>query len=262
MSTARQENARTLASAIGSTEDKAAKLLDATVLITCKAPGGERLSGFHIAALLARTLKRVHLDPDGVPALEVVVGAVEPRTDTRRVFVGVDGYCLKVSDTAVVAHSPEARPIVELVAACYAAAAAAHRALDVELAVPLRLPIVVDLAKLYEPAIDRLDGRIDVGIGFMAGAGAIGNAVIAGFSVLDIHGKLHICDPDDASGGNLNRCWWFGPEDLGKPKAERLGHHARPSMQHLELVPHVASAARRGQRARRARGGNADRRRR
>lgn len=239
MSTARQENARTLAAAIGSTEAEAERLLNAAVLVTCD-PGGERLAGY-IEALLARTLSRVQRDLDGVPAVEVVVGTASPRSSARTIFVGVEGCRLDVHDEAATQLGARARPIVELVAACYAAAAAVYHAFDVELSVPLRLPISVDLAQLYGAGISRLDERIDLGVCFMAGAGAIGNAVVAGLSVLDVHGKLHICDPDDTSDGNLNRCWWFGPDDLEKPKAERLVLRAQPSMPHLELIPHVAT---------------------
>lgn len=239
MSTARQENARTLASAIGRTEEEAEKLLETTVLVTHGADG-ERLAGY-VVALLARTLSHVQRDPDGEPAVEIVIGAVARRSAARPVFLGVEGFRIEVCDDAPTTLAGKTRPIVELVAACYVVAAAVHRALGVELAVPLRLPIVIDLAELYGTAIVRVDGRIELGDSFMAGAGAVGNAVIAGLSVLDVYGKLHVCDPDDASDGNLNRCWWFGPDDLEKPKAVRLAQHAQASMPHLALIPHVAT---------------------
>lgn len=239
MTTARQENARTLAAALGRTEAEAEQLLDASVLVTCER-GGERLAGC-IEALLARTLARVDRDLKGVPAVEVVVGNATPRSKALAIFVGVDGWRLDVRDGVAAQLGARARPIVEFVAACYAAAAAVHHALGVELAAPLRLPIEVDLAKLYGVAIARLDERIELGVCFMAGAGAIGNAVVAGLSVLNVHGRLHICDPDNASDGNLNRCWWFGLDDLEEPKAERLVLRAQPSMPHLELIPHIAT---------------------
>ncbi len=239
MSTARQENARTLASAIGRTEEEADKLLEKTVLVT-HAPDSERMAGY-VAALLARTLTRVQREPDGEPAVEVVIGTVARRSAAPAVFLGVDGFRIEILDNLPTTLAGKTRPIVELVAACYAVAAAVHRALDVELAVPLRLPIRIDLAELYGAGIFRIDGRIDLGKCFMAGAGAVGNAVIAGLSVLDVFGTLHVCDPDDASDGNLNRCWWFGPEDLDEPKAVRLAQHAQASMPYLALVPHVAT---------------------
>jgi len=238
MSGARQENVRTLAAAIGRSEAEVEQLLDATVLITC-APGGERLAHY-VEILLARTLSNVRRDVGSAPAVEVVLGAAAPRSRARVIGVGVDGYRLEVREGAV-ALGAAARPIVQLVAACYAAAAAVHTAIGAELPVPLRMPLSVDLEHLYGAAIARLDERIELGRCFMAGAGAIGNAVLAGFSTLDVHGELHICDPDDASDGNLNRCWWFDHEDLEKPKAERLVVRAQASMPNLRLAPHVVT---------------------
>lgn len=238
MTTARQENARTLAAAIGSSEAKVEHLLDATVLIT-SAPGGDRLAGY-IEALLVRTLSNVRRELDGAPDVEVVVGRAAARSYAPVIGVGVDGYRIDVRD-GTAALGTSARPIVQLVAACYAAAAAVHSTIGAELPVPLRLPLEIDLERLYGATIARLDDHIELGPCFMAGAGAIGNAVLAGFSTLNVHGELHICDPDDASDGNLNRCWWFDHEDIDKPKAERLVLCAQPSMPNLRLVPHVAT---------------------
>ncbi|MFT3697721.1 MAG: ThiF family adenylyltransferase [Kofleriaceae bacterium] len=238
MTTAREENARTLAAAIGITEEAAEQLLDATVLVTC-APGGERLAGY-IERLLARTLTKVTSDPSCAPCVEVVVGKAAQRSNARVINVGVDAYRILVTEQPM-PLGPRARPIVELVAACYASAAAVQRAINAEFPVQVRMPIDLDLATLYGDAISRLDGRIDLDVSYMAGAGAIGNAVLAGFSMLDVHGELHVCDPDNTSDGNLNRCWWFESDDLGLHKAERLEQKAQGALPHLRLVPHVAT---------------------
>jgi len=237
VTTALQENARTLAAAIGGSEEEAERLLEATVLLTCAA-GAERLAGY-VERLIARTLSHVTRELAAeAPAVEIVVGNAAPRSTAPTIHVGVGEHRLEVS-SAPTALEGTARPIVELVAACYATAAAVHVAIDAELPVPLRLPIKVDLAELYGTAVARLDGRVDLGVCFMAGAGAIGNAVLAGFSVLDVHGELHVCDPDDASDGNLNRCWWFDADDLGLPKVERLELKAQAAVPNLRLIPHV-----------------------
>jgi hypothetical protein len=59
-----------------------------------------------------------------------------------------------------------------------------------------------------------------------------------GLSTLDVHGELHICDPDSVSDGNLNRCWWFSADDLSELKADRLVLRAQPALPHLRLSPH------------------------
>lgn len=237
MTTAREENARTLAAAIGETEAEADRLLDKPVLITA-ADGAERLAGY-IRALLGRTFTHVLAAPKpGMsPRVEILVGGGAPRTAATAISVGVEGWCIEVRDGRTTALGGRTRPIVELLAACYASAAAVHRAAGPGLPVALQLPIAVDLASLYGPAIGRLEERIDLGSCFLAGAGAIGNAVILGLSVLDVHGEVHVCDPDTASDGNLNRCWWFDQEDLGKSKAERLVSRAQASVPGLRLVP-------------------------
>jgi E1 N-terminal domain/ThiF family len=237
MTTAREENARTLAAALGLAELEADRLLNTAVLVTC-APGAERLGGY-VRALLARTLANVQREPDAtVAAVEIIVGRTSPRTGARAISAGVDGFRIDVRDGEPTALGSASHTIVELVAACYTAAAAVHRALDAELPMPLRLPIELDLAQLYGADVGRLLERVDLGSCFMAGAGAIGNAVVLGLSTLDVHGELHVCDPDGTSEGNLNRCWWFSADDLDELKAERLVLHAQPALSHLRLIPY------------------------
>lgn len=127
MTNARQENARTLAAALGRSEAEVEHLLDATVLITC-APGDDRLATY-IETLLGRTLSNVRREPDSPPTVELVVGPAMPRSTAPVIGVGVADYRVEVRD-GIVALGTSARPIVQLVAACYAAAAAVHTAVD------------------------------------------------------------------------------------------------------------------------------------
>jgi hypothetical protein len=237
MTTARQENARTLASLLGLDEGRADALLDATAVITATIEG-ERLA-HDIGALLARTLSKVSydVDPQSKPTIEVVVGTATPRTDALRIGVGVSGYGLDVRDGASALGTKALHRLVELLAAGYASAAAVHRALGLALALPLRLPIEINLADLYGSSIKRLHQRLDLGVAYLAGAGAIGNAAILGLSTLDVHGELHVCDRDNVSDGNLNRCWWFVADDRGKKKCAQLVAHAQPAMEGLRLFP-------------------------
>lgn len=199
------------------------------------------MSGSPVAALLARTLTRVLRAPvAGVaPALELVVGGAAPQSSARTVAVGVAELRLEVRDGPTTTLGGRAHRIVELWAACYGAAAALYRALELELAVPLRLPIEIDLAALYGVAAAQLAAPVELGSAMLVGAGAIGNAVLLGLSAFDARGELAVCDPDAASDGNLNRCWWFDAADLGEPKAERLVRRAQATLPGLHLVPHV-----------------------
>jgi len=240
MMSARQENSRTLASAIGVTDDHAVALLDASVLLTVAA-GEERLAT-RIRELLQRTLPNVVTDVDASkrPAVEILVGRTAARSSAPVIGVNVSGYKFAVRDGQVASsgQEPAAHTIVELLAACYAAAAAVHRATEAELPMPIRLPIEVDLAALLGTDVECLHQPVDLGTVFMAGAGAIGNGVLLGFSAFDVHGDLHVCDPDTVTPGNLNRCVWFTADDLGAYKAERLVVHAQPHVPRLRLVAH------------------------
>lgn len=236
MITARQENARTLAAAIGMNEDDADQLLDTSLLITA-APAQADLANL-IRNLLSRTMTNVTTQPGSTPpVVEILIGDAQARSRARVVGVGIDQYSLEICDgrSALGARGPR---ITELLAACYASAAAVQRALDVQFPMPLRLPIEVDLAMLLGPDIASLTSTIDLGIAHLAGAGAIGNGYMLGLTAFDVRGELHICDPDKASDGNLNRCYWFGPGDVGAYKAERLVELAQPHLPALRLVPH------------------------
>lgn len=236
MITARQENARTLAAATGMAEEQADTLLDATVLITSE-PAGANLAEL-IRRLLLRTLANVLMLPSmAPPAVEIVIGGAEPRTGARVVGVGVDHHKLEVRDGRAEIGATAPR-IVEQLAACYASAAAVQRALDVQFPMPVRLPIELDLAALLGDDVDYLTTPIELGTAYLAGAGAIGNGLMLGFTALNVRGELHVCDPDTASDGNLNRCYWFTPADIGRNKAARLAELAQPHLPGLRLVPH------------------------
>jgi hypothetical protein len=113
-----------------------------------------------------------------------------------------------------------------------------QRALDVEFPIPLRLPIEVDLATLLGEDTRCLTQPLELGIAYLAGAGAIGNGFLLGLTAFDTRGELHICDPDEASDGNLNRCYWFTVTDVGKYKAQRLAELSQPYLPALRLIHH------------------------
>ena len=182
MTTARQENARTLAAAIGMVEAQAEVLLDAQVLVTF-GPTGAPLADL-IHKILSRTLSNVVTRPrESPPAVELVIGKAVPRSQAPIIGVSVDQYKLEVRDGRVDRDVYGPR-IVELLAACYASAAAVQRALPVEFPIPLRLPIEVDLDVLLGEHASVLAGPIELGTAYLAGAGAIGNGFLLGLSTL------------------------------------------------------------------------------
>jgi molybdopterin/thiamine biosynthesis adenylyltransferase len=239
---ARQENARTLAAALDTNEQQAAALLEAVVLLTI-APGEERF-GEVLCLLLQRTLTNVITTPDSLttPSLEIIVGRAPARSCAAALSVSISGSKFSIRDgveTAPASSSTSrSEPIVELLAACYAAAASVQRATRVKLPMPLHLPIEVEVADLLGEDTALLARPVELGTLYMAGAGAIGNALLQGLSALDARGELHICDPDHVNDGNLNRCVWFSSDDVGKKKALQLALRAQQHVPRLRLVPH------------------------
>jgi hypothetical protein len=238
--TALQENARTLAAALGVAESEAVDRLEGLVLVTV-ASDAERLAR-RVEHILGRTLSCVTREFDAMrcPAVEVVVGDARRRSSAPIVGVSARGFVIEIRDREVTGPAISGHPIVEILASCYAAAAAVHRAVQA-VDIPLRLPIEFDVAALLGTDVEVLTRPVDLGVAYMAGAGAIGNSVLLGLSTLDVRGELHICDPDTVSAGNLNRCIWFANGDIDSLKAARLTSLAQPQLPGIRLVPHTCA---------------------
>jgi hypothetical protein len=110
------------------------------------------------------------------------------------------------------------------------------RVLDAHLPFGLPDPLVLSFDALGLDLED-LSRPVDLGHAYMAGAGAIGNGLLWAARHLDVHGRLEIADDDRVDSGNLNRQVWFGTDDVGFKKVERLALKAQPFFQGLELVP-------------------------
>ncbi len=233
------ENAKTLSSILGVDESEASALLDASVAITFDRRD-ERAAQFarHAQLLLSRTIRSVNADetesnPD--VAVELVIGNAGPRFSSPRIYA-----CGK-KETIVVAAAPmnagifDIHPVGLLLGACYAAGAVLKKALKLPyppadtLEINLAELVGDDLAKLYEPAI--FDEA------HLAGAGAIGNGFLYGLSQFQVQGRLHVCDDDAVSDGNLQRCLFFTQGDVDLPKAERLCLAAHKHLRGVHLVP-------------------------
>lgn len=237
MTNAQHENARMLAAAIDVSTDRAVALLDAPVLITAD-PEQWRLADT-LDQLLSRTLSSVSREAALAPAVEIILGDASRRTRAPSIWVQMEVQGFRITEHQDSYPSRVAHPLVELLAACYIAAAATHRAAGIGSSIALRLPIVFDLRELLGPDVQCLYEPVDLGVSFLAGAGAIGNAVLLGFAALDVRGELHIADSDTISDGNLNRCVWFTEEHIGLHKAEVLAELAQRRLPNLLLVPHV-----------------------
>jgi hypothetical protein len=87
--------------------------------------------------------------------------------------------------------------------------------------------------------LEFLHKNVNVGELVLAGAGAVGNGFLLGLSLLDVSGTLHIIDPKAVAPGILNRCVWFGVDDVGHSKAKCLASRGKASFSKLLLLPHA-----------------------
>lgn len=240
MLTAKQENARTLAAALGIPEDEAGELLRCTVVTAHDARCHfAALIAYHVDNMLKRTMDQ-GFDSAG-KTVEVLVGNVERTVKTKGcVFVRILPDAIYIDDAyhGTSTANPNIHGVFAILSACHAAAAAVALAL-MNRASRCRLPVNIRPSELLGEDLSLISQPIEVGELVLAGGGAVANGFLLGLSTFDVFGRLHIVDPKKVAPGILNRCSWFQADDLGHPKSERLAIRARECFPGLEFVPHV-----------------------
>lgn len=240
---AQLENAKTLAQILGLSEEEASGRLEIAVALTVADDAQSRRLGTHLERLLSRTIRRIFTTDLTLPAIdavvEVVIGSTQRRLDVACWYVGFGDECV-IIDKHLVATSSGAKVhgIGLLLGACYACGAALKAALGDALPFPAANRHEVDLRQLVGDDLPRLHGALDFGEAVMAGAGAIGNAFVYGLCEFAVRGRLHVVDDDKVSGGNLQRCVYFGEADINHPKAECLAAAARQVLPAVQVEFH------------------------
>jgi hypothetical protein len=237
MSTAAQQNAMMLASLLGVDEADAGERLRRTVLVTAE-PGWKSSWASEVADLLGRTVE-VGFEQNGIaPDLELLIGAVAPRTAARHLFVDLGATGAAVSMDAAGRFDGEPHGLYAAAAACAAAAAAVHAVINNSALPQVRLPLRLDYAQLGVPEV-ALDRAIELRHSVMAGAGAVAHGFLRAARHLDVQGELAIVDAKVVQGGVLNRCMYLQEKDVGVDKAVVLAERARADFPRLRLRPHV-----------------------
>lgn len=237
MTGAQQESARTLAAVFGLGEEEAIALLDIGVAVTLDGSSTADRLGLHLLRVLRRTVGRS--EESATPSVEVLIGAAAPRTKARVIRV------VRRSDVVEVGQAAEGAGLGKIsepglvIIACYAAAAAVRVALGSAFRLPFTDPVFLNVEDLAVPR-----GVVSLGRMYLAGAGAVGHAFVYGLAGMQVAGELHVVDPKVVSEGNLNRCMWLEPEDVGSPKAEALTRRAAASFESLKLEPRVGDLGR------------------
>jgi hypothetical protein len=234
---ARQENAAMLGAVLNLSAADAAGALEVTVSITADPSDAIAMQlASELVSLLSRTVERVSfngsVDSDIV---EIIVGAAKPRTVARLLFINIDNDGASIGEGVAPQACCKVPGIFLVLTACYAAAAAMQLALGGRLPYNVPEPLSIDFSALgIDP--EALRSPIDLNISYLAGAGAIGNALLWAARHLDFRGQLHIVDDDHVSSGNLNRQIWFSQKEIGQPKAVCLAAKAQPFLPGIRLI--------------------------
>lgn len=238
--TALQENAKTLAAALGIDEGTAETLLDASVLITVDAADEVGTSmATEIELLLQRTVSTVvrDIDPWKLPDVEVVIGTSISRSRNKCMFVSITDERIEIDETrrdppvSSICH-----PTLLLIGACFTAAKTLACYLGERFPLSVDKLVILDYRAIFGDDLDSFREPIDLGTVYLAGAGAVGNGFLYGLRHFDVMGTIHVVDPKLVKEGNLNRCMYYDRDDLGLQKAERLCTKAQPFFKNATLI--------------------------
>jgi hypothetical protein len=202
---ARQENARTLASVLGLDEEEAGRLLDVAITIHVSEDANAKSVRGHVVEMLRRMISGIDESDSGTVGIHI--GSVPLESRAPVVHVGVTNAEIVISTAPVPEHDPAAEipEIALLLTACYAAAMAVRIAIGPNFSLPSQDIIRLPLDALLRNTRGEAQRPIPIGKVYLAGAGAIGNAFLWGLSTFRVQGELCIVDPKTVSPGNLGR---------------------------------------------------------
>lgn len=237
MSTAVQQNAMMLASLLGKSEAEAGERLARTVLVTADT-GWKSSWASEVHRLVGRTVEAMYDPGAAEPDLELVLGAVAPRTDAKRLYADLGAASAGVATDRIGRFAGEPHGLHAMAAACAVAAAAVHAVIDDPALPAVRLPMRLDYAQLGIPT-GALKRPIELNDAVVAGAGAVAHGFLRAARHLDLRGELVIVDPKIVQAGILNRCLYLREEDVGGDKATVLVQRAQTDFPNLRLIPRV-----------------------
>lgn len=238
-----KENIRTLSQLVGLEEREAAELINSKVAVFFdeREELNAELAEFLIS-LLGRTVTVVDLRPADGTGYDVTI-RIGASPEDADIYVAITDSELRITrELNGSTDSGSSNPIWALTAACYAAAQVMKFLVGDALKIPEVSDLRIDAKDIFGGSFNPNE-PFDLGVTWLVGAGAIGNAFVYALTLLNPNGILHIADPDHVDGGNLNRCVCFCEDDLRHNKAERLAEWAAPRMPSVKLVPHSEELA-------------------
>lgn len=239
----RLENSRTVASLLGLSEEEAASLLDCPVQVTW---GPEDTTGHVLGRLVVTMLARTFAQVGGPDTpvegavAELLIDGAQAMTRGRAVYcrIGLAGAACGPADPGPFErHGQEVPQILCLYVACFAAAQVTNYALGLPAGRVSTKGVQIDFNLWPGVPLDTFDDAVDLGEMQVAGAGAVGNAVLYAFQFLPVSGDGDLIDPKRIASGILNRCLWFEPEHIDEPKVAVLAHKVEEAIPTLTLRP-------------------------
>ena len=239
----KQENLRMLASILGIPDEEAAQLLGAKLQVTWR-PSDQTATalGQFTATMLARTFTAVGTvsAPLQKASHELVINRAQPMTaEAALLYADIDDHgfhCGRIRGFRGSSDTPAPR-ILALLCACFAAAQVANYALDLPRGRVAASGVDIDFGQWPGVPSATWQRMTDLGRSELAGAGAVGNAVIYALQHLPVLGQIAVIDPKKITGGIINRCLWFDPEDIGRSKAHTLSAKANKAFRDVKFTP-------------------------
>ena len=189
---------------------------------------------------MGKTFKRIDVEfhEDQSYVCEFVIENSKALTLGPWVFAGADkdGKLILSRIKAANQFPASTRPFFYLLLSCYAGASILKAMLGDRVPYASDEEICID-PSLFTRSPEIFDLEIDLGVAYLAGAGAIGNSLLFALQFFRVKGLLYVTDPDFVSDGNLNRCLFFKNSDIGNPKATTLVAYAQPLLPSLKLYP-------------------------
>jgi E1 N-terminal domain/ThiF family len=229
MLNATEENRKALASLLGIDEEEAAEKLQTRVTVTVGDPAGAAFAA-DLSELIGKTLQVVGIDAN--PDIEIAVGGPASTAAPVRLIASMHDDGMTVSNAVERPQWSAVRRFNERICACYAAGVVVARAIGR----PCPDRFVVGFRALGIP-VDHAPIVFDDDV--LAGCGGVGTAFLWALQAVETSGLLTVVDGKKVSDGNLNRCFFYEGDDVGKPKAERLV--ARATIGGTVLKPFVGT---------------------
>ena len=229
MLNAAEENRKALASLLGIDEEEASEKLLTKVAVTVAHPGAAAFAA-DLSQLIGKTLQVVGTNAN--PDIEIAVGGPASTGAPVRLIASMRDDGLTVG-AAVERPEWSAVPrFNERICACYAAGVVVARAIGRTCPDPFGVGFrALGIPSHHSPIV--FDDDV------LAGCGGVGTAFLWALQAVQTSGRLTVVDGKNVSDGNLNRCFFYEGEDVGKPKAQRLV--ARAAIGDTVLEPFVGT---------------------